>query len=124
MNPRALFRSDVEEFVRESLQLIFLHCLDHNYSGEFQTFLFFCILKPQRESLWLKRYFQLVDLDFISVPFWMSCAVLQTLLRRAVGRCSSIYHTVTSPCDRPLVVSFHLCPLRLLLSISLTILNG
>ena len=33
LNPRALFRPDVEEFVRESLQLIFLQCLDKNYSG-------------------------------------------------------------------------------------------
>ena len=33
MNPRAFFRPDVEEFVRESLQLIFLQCLDKNYSG-------------------------------------------------------------------------------------------
>ena len=33
MNPRALFRSDVEEFIRDSFQLILLHCLDQNYTG-------------------------------------------------------------------------------------------
>lgn len=34
MNPKALFRTDVEEFIREAFQRIFLHCLDHNYSGK------------------------------------------------------------------------------------------
>ena len=33
MSPRSLFRPEVETFLRESFQLMFLHSLDRNYSG-------------------------------------------------------------------------------------------
>ena len=53
MNPRALFRDDIESFFRESIQLLLLHCIDRTYSG---IFIFLC----------LSHFFG---------PFWSMCTL-------------------------------------------------